>query len=181
MRIQSYRSNWAAFGLALASVFAYSVGVAVAAEEDSGETALALDGKKVTVTYGRPSTEGKGYKALDKGIEEGFLWRLGKNKATTFETDADLKFGEVVVKAGKYSLAAKKTKEGWDLLVHPDWDRWGTPVPKEGYVATIPLKVEKAKEEVKLLTIDLKEEHGEGHWVLTWGKDQLSTSFKVAG
>lgn len=181
MTVQSYRSGWVVFGFALASILAFSTGAAVAADEDTGEATLSLAGKKVTVAYGRPSTEGKGYKALDKGIEEGFMWRMGKNKATTLETEADLKFGDVAVKAGKYSLAAKKTKDGWDLLVHPEWDRWGTPVPKEGYIATIPLKVEKAKEEAKLLTIDLTEKDGEGHFVLNWGKDQLSTTFKVAG
>lgn len=181
MIVQSYRSSWVVFGLAFALLVGFSTGSVFAAEEDAGEAALALDGKKVTVTYGRPSSEGKGYKALDKGIDEGFLWRMGKNKATTIETEADLKFGDVALKAGKYSLAAKKTKDGWDLLVHPEWDRWGTPVPKEGYVATIPLKMEKAKEEAKLMTIDLKEKDGEGHLVLTWGMDQLSAAFKIAG
>jgi hypothetical protein len=149
--------------------------------DDEGKSSLTLNGKKLSVAFSRPSTEGKGYQALDKGIEEGFLWRLGKNKATTFETEADLKFGDVEVKAGKYSLAAKKTKDGWDLLVHPEWDRWGSPVPKEGYVATIPLKMGKAKEAAEKLTIDLKEKDGEGHFMLTWGPDTLSTTFKVAG
>lgn len=181
MTFQTYRAGWFVFGLVTAMLVGFSTGPAVGAEEDSGEAMVTLDGKKVTVTYSRPSTEGKGYKALDKGIDEGFMWRLGMNKATTFETEADLNFGDVAVKAGKYSLAAKKTKDGWDLLVHPEWDRWGSPVPKEGYVATIPLKMGKAKEAAEKLTIDLKEKDGEGHFVLTWGPDQLSTTFKVAG
>ena len=180
MTFQSYRSSWVVFGLALALLVGFSAGAAVAADEDAGEATLALAGKKITVAYGRPSTEGKGYKALDKGIEEGFMWRMGKNKATTLETEADLKFGDVAVKAGKYSLVAKKTKDGWEMLVHPEWDRWGTPVPKEGYVATIPLKVAKAKEAAKLLTIGLEEKDGEGHLILTWGPDQLSAAFKIA-
>lgn len=164
-------------GLLVVVVFS---GLARAAEEDRGKAELVLGGKKISVDYGRPSTEGKGYHSLEKGIAEGTLWRMGKNEATRLESEADLKFGDVVVKAGKYRLAAKKTKDGWDLLVHPKAEGWGTPVPKDGYVATIPLKLGEIEEEAKLLTIALAEKEGTATFTLSWGKQTLSAEFKLA-
>ena len=170
---------WFPLTVMMAALVAMTATPSIAAD-DQGEANLELAGKSIVVTYGRPSTEGKGYKSMKDGVPEGFMWRLGKNNATTLESDADLKFGDVTVEAGKYSLVGKKTKDGWDLLVHPNANRWGSPVPEEGYIATIPLKVSKPDEEAKLMTIELKEKDGKGMFALIWGDQELSTMFEVA-
>jgi len=180
MRNQSIHGKWTALVLSVMTIAVFSAYPANAADDDRGQASVTIGGKKIVIDYGRPSTEGKGYQSLQKGMAEGFFWRMGKDKATTLETEADLKFGDQDVKAGKYSLVAKKTKDGWEMLVHPKADRWGTPVPKEGYLATIPLKTDEPKEEAKLLTIQLEEKEGAGLFALTWGKDQLTTEFKIA-
>jgi hypothetical protein len=172
---------WAVLGTTglLLAVFLNSP--AYAAKDDRGEAKLTLSGKNISIDYGRPSTKGKGYQSMDK-IAEGFSWRMGRNEATKLEMDGDLKFGDQVIKAGKYSLVAKKTKDGWNLLVHPNADRWGTPVPEDGYVGNpIPLKASELKDEVELLTIKLEEKDGEGVFTLDWGKQELSAKFKIAG
>ncbi len=177
------RKSWKVMSFVSMAMFGLGLmilGPSFSAEEDCGEVKLEMAGKTIAVEYGRPSTEGKAYKSMADGVPEGTLWRMGKNEATTLETDADLKFGEVTVKAGKYSLAAKKTAEGWDLLVHPNAKRWGSPVPEDGYVATIPLTVGEPKEASDLLTIRLREKEGKGTFVLVWGKQKLSTQFEIA-
>ena len=179
MILQKQWKVWTGLSVAALACFMISADTSYSAAKDKGEAKLELGGKNITVTYGRPSTEGRGYKSMTDGVPEGFRWRLGRNDATTIETEADLKFGDVTVPAGKYSLAGLKTKDGWDLMVHPNANRWGSPVPEDGYIANIPLEVGEPKEEAELMTIHLKEKDGKGMFALVWGTKKLSATFEV--
>src|SRR6267143_125560 len=57
---------------------------------------------KIHVFYNRPYKKGR--EIFGKLEPYGKTWRTGANEPTTFETSADLKFGDKVLKAGKYSL-----------------------------------------------------------------------------
>jgi hypothetical protein len=97
--------------------------------QDRSSTAVTINGKKVSIDYGRPSLKGRDMLGQVTG---GTVWRLGSNKATEISSTGDLVVGEKVLKAGKYSLWAKKTDNGWLLMFHPQTGIWGAPVLTEG-------------------------------------------------
>jgi hypothetical protein len=93
-----------------------TVGMAVAAcAQGRGNTEVTINGKKVSISYGRP--ELKGRDMLGKAAP-GTIWRFGSNSATVIESTGDLDVAGTVLKAGKYSLWTKKTDSGWLLMFH---------------------------------------------------------------
>lgn len=132
-----------------------------------GEAKLELNGKTITVDYGRPSLKGRDM--LGKATV-GQSWRMGADGATTLKTAAELSFGATVVPQGDYTLTAKKTGEtDWQLEIHG----------AEGEViATVPFESGKLEESVEEFTIVLKEgEEGGGKLKLKWGTQALWTAF----
>lgn len=174
------RASW----LCLSAAALWMVAVAGAQEDkpdDPGKTEITLKGKKVTITYGRPSTDGNGYKSMQNGVPAGTVWRMGRNNATKIVTEADLKFGDTVVKAGSYSLWAKRSEnDSWILLFHPEADVWGFPSPTEGFLHETPLKSGEPESDVKWMEILLKADGDVGTFSLAWGDELGSVTFTTA-
>ena len=59
-------------------------------------------------------------------IEYNKVWRLGANEATEIEFFQNVKFGDVKVKKGRYSLFCIPTAEKWTLILNKDTDSWGS-------------------------------------------------------
>ena len=74
-----------------------------APETGRGTAEIAIDGTQISVNYGRPELKDRDMLAR---LEDGQVWRLGMNEAASFETSADLTFGDSVIQAGKYSIWA---------------------------------------------------------------------------
>jgi hypothetical protein len=148
----------AAVALAAAPAFAQS---------PRGEAKVTLDGKAVSVDYGRPSLKGRdmlGQAAI------GQPWRMGADAATRLTTQADLAFGAVAVPKGEYTLTAKKVEEGKWHLILTDSDKKAVEVP----LATTSLK-----ESVELFTIELKGDKGKGEFEMKWGTTSLKAPFSA--
>lgn len=110
----------------------------------------------------------------------GNVWRLGMNEATEIETTGDLQVGGKDLKAGKYSLWAKKTgADTWILGFHMSTGIWGQPEMTSGYVAELPLKVEKAAQTAEQLMISVADANGAASIKIHWGTTQLSGTFGV--
>jgi hypothetical protein len=154
------------------------VGVPLMAQGPNRGTAEAtIKGKKISINYGRPSLKGRD---LLSWAPVGTVWRLGMNQATTIETAADLKVASKDVKAGKYSLWAKKTgANSWVLAFHPTLPPWGVPELKEGYIAELPLKSEKAADSAEQLTITVADDHGKAAIKIQWGTMALAGTVGV--
>jgi hypothetical protein len=136
-----------------------------------------IKGKKVSVNYGRPNLKGRDLLAQ---APVGTVWRVGMNQATELTTTGDLSIGDKELKAGKYSLWVRRTGEdAWTLAFHPKTGVWGAPALKEGYVAELPLKLEKASDSTELLKIDLADANGEGEIRIHWGTALMSGKFGV--
>ncbi len=149
-----------------------------AMQSDRTTTEATIKGKRVAVTYGRPSLKGRDL--LGKA-PVGQVWRVGRNNATEIETAADLKIGSTVLKAGKYSLWAKKVSDNqWTLNFHPKTGIWGAPELKEGYVAELPLALSQASDSAEMLTITVADNKGKGNIKIQWGTALLSGDFDVA-
>jgi len=138
---------------------------------------VTIKGKKLSLNYGSPNLNGRDVFSL---APVGMVWRLGKNQATEITTTGDLTVAGKTVKAGKYSLWAKKTGENsWVLAFHPKTGIWGEPAMKDGYVAELPLKMEKAGDAVEQLNISLVDMSGKAGIKIHWGTAELVGTFDV--
>jgi hypothetical protein len=80
-----------------------------------------LNGKAVTINYGRPSLEGRTVDDLLKKLPGDRMWRIGANQVTTLTTEADLDLGGQIVPAGKYSIYVYVPESGdWQLALNKD-------------------------------------------------------------
>jgi len=77
----------------------------------------------VHVVYSRPSKKDR--EIFGKLVPYGKTWRTGANEPTTFETNEDLKFGDKVLKAGKYSLWTVPNPETWQVVFNSEIPSWG--------------------------------------------------------
>lgn len=144
---------------------------------DRGNAEATLKGKKISINYGRPNLKGRDLLAQ---APVGTVWRVGMNQATEITTAADLMVGDKELKAGKYSLWVRRTGEDtWTLAFHPKTGVWGAPPLKEGYVAELPLKLEKASDSMEMLTISLTDAKGDGEVKIHWGTALMSGKFGV--
>jgi len=153
-------------------------GVALAANP-RGTAELTLNGKKISVEYGRPSLHGRAVSDMLGQLGAGECWRLGADKSTTFSTAGDLTFGDVKVPKGEYSLWAQKQADGsWKLVFNKQHGQWGTNHDAAQDFASVPLKTEKQSKPAEQVTISLEEEHGSGEISIQWGDMELSATFK---
>lgn len=154
--------------------------VAVAAAQMNaarGKAEATIKGKQITIDYGQPSLKGRDIFAL---VQPGMVWRLGMNQATQIETTGDLVVAGKEVKAGKYTLWAKKTgADTWTLAFHPKTGVWGQPELKDGYIAELPLKTQKVADSAEKLTITLADTKGKAGINIHWGTVALTGSFDV--
>lgn len=80
-----------------------------------------LDGKKVSVEYGRPSLHGRAVKDLLAQLPANRVWRAGVDQATTLTTESDILVGGKRVPAGTYTLYLYAPASGpYELLVNRD-------------------------------------------------------------
>jgi hypothetical protein len=142
-----------------------------------GTAEATVKGKKITIDYGRPSLKGRDMFSM---IQPGMVWRLGMNMATHLETSGDLVVAGKEVKAGKYTLWARKTgPDSWTLAFHPKTGVWGQPELKEGYIAELPLKTEKVADSAEQLSITLADNKGKAAIKIHWGNVALTGAFDV--
>lgn len=143
-----------------------------------GTAKLTLHGKTISVEYGRPALKGRTVEQLLGQLGDGEFWRLGMNKSTTFTTSGDLKFGDVTIPKGEYSLWAQKEGNGWKLVFNKQTGQWGTNHDAAQDLAAVPLKVETESKPAEQVTITLEEEKGAGEISIQWGTMELSATFK---
>jgi hypothetical protein len=55
-------------------------------------------------------------------------WRLGANEATTIHVPVAVRFGDVTLKPGVYSLYAIPGAKNWQLVANESANRWGIPI-----------------------------------------------------
>jgi hypothetical protein len=149
--------------------------------QNRGTADATINGKKVSVEYGRPSLGGRDFqKDILSQASVGMVWRLGMNQPTSITSAGDLVVGGKTLKAGKYSLWAKKTgDQSWVLEFHPQVPGWGDPPLTEGFAAEAPLKYSKSSTNTEQLTMTLAANKGSADLTISWGDAKLSSSFGV--
>jgi len=157
------------------SVFAHAQG------NTRGSSTMTLKGKTISVDYGRPALKGRTSDELLGRLKPGGVWRLGANTSTTFKTDIELAFGDVVVPAGEYSIwMQRQVDNSWKLLFDKQHGQWGEPTPDPAdCFASTPLATAKPASSVETLTLTLSKASGGGKLTIQWGTMEVSTTFKA--
>jgi hypothetical protein len=139
---------------------------------------LLLNGKCLSVDYGRPSMRGR--KIMGSVVPYGKVWRTGANAATGFTTQADLILGNVKLPHGSYTLYSLPSSKQWKLIINKQTGQWGTVYNKKLDVARIPLKKKTLAHVAEKFTITLERtSEKSGVMKLAWEKTQLSVDFHI--
>lgn len=173
------------------------------AESARGAATATVNGKKVTIDYGRPALKGRALGDLIKQLSGDRVWRAGDDQVTSLTTEADLEVGGKKVKAGKYSLYTHLPDDGArNLILNTDpgrplktifadapADLADAPWPYIGnYQAKISdkevlraaMKKESVAAPVDLFTIDLAQAKDGARLKLSWGDESWSIDLKPA-
>jgi hypothetical protein len=155
---------------------------ALAQGNPRGTSSLTINGKAVSVEYGRPSLKGRTSDELLGKLKPGGLWRLGADTSTTFKTDTNLAFGDVTIPAGEYSIWMQRQEDNsWKLLFDKKHGQWGSPSPDASECfASAPLKVTKPAASAEMVTLSLHKAGGGGTLTIQWGTLEATASFKAA-
>src|SRR5208283_4883955 len=152
--------------------------VALAQAGPRGTSSLSLNGKTVSVEYGRPSLRGRTTDEMLGKLPAGGFWRMGSNKATTFKTEIDLAFGDVTVPAGEYSLWMQKQNDNsWKLVFNKQHGQWGTEHDAAQDLASVPLKESKPAKPAEMVTLTLSKAGDGGTLTIQWGTLEAAASF----
>lgn len=170
---------------------------------ERGKATATINGKNVTIDYGRPELKGRPLSELLKQLPEDRIWRAGDDQVTTITTGTDLLIGGKKLAAGKYSMYVYLGEDGSrSLVVSSDlgiplvkiWDKAPANVANEpwprldGYRKNIAdkelVRATMAKEPVKVpvdtFTIDLKPAKDGATLNFAWGDESWSTDVKPA-
>lgn len=140
-----------------------------------GIATLDLGGTNISINYGRPSLKGRDMIAEAK---TGTVWRLGMNEATVARTSSDIYTCCGVIKAGAYSLWAKKVGDNkWEMVFNSQTGQWGTMHDPTKDILSVPMTVETSKQSVEKFTITIVKTAKGGEFRCAWGTQVLVMEF----
>ena len=167
------------------------------------EVMALVNGKKVTVEYGRPALGGRKMAELLTQLPADRIWRAGMDQATTLTTEADITVGGKPVPAGKYTVYVHAPENGqYSLILNRDpgialklifpaappavadalWPRLdGYEKVKDKEVIRVPLRKGTAAEPMDRFLIGLAPARGgASSLTLTWGDQSWTTEIRAA-
>jgi hypothetical protein len=148
-------------------------------------TSAAVDGNRVTITYGRPYTKnpksGEVRKIWGGLVPFGKPWRMGADEATVLITQQAIVLGGVDVPAGAYTLYMVPDETGASkLALSSKLGAWGVPVDDKHDFARVDLTKADAASPVDQFTIAVqKNSSGGGIIKLSWESTEYSVAFTV--
>jgi hypothetical protein len=161
-----------------------------------GSAEATINGKQVTIDYGRPELKGRSLEELTSKLPEDRIWRAGMNQVTTLETGTDLMVGGKKIPVGKYSVYVHAPASGeWSLVLNsvlgqPLKKIWAEapenmanePWPHFAYtkeigdqeVARVPMKKAEAASTTDTFIIDLQPAGDGAVMKMSWGNSAWS-------
>lgn len=137
---------------------------------------LDVNGKKVEISYGRPSLRGR---ELSQLVPKGEVWRLGADAATKLTVSAPCTLGTLKIPAGSYALFAMSSGSSWTMIVNTVADQFGAfDYDKSKDLGRFDVPVKKAESPVEQFTISLKESGGGATVSFEWGTASAVTQLK---
>lgn len=151
-------------------------------------TASALAGPAVIrIEYGQPHARGRTVMGSAL-VPMDSVWRLGANLATHLTTDVDLEIGGARIPRGQYTLFAKPSASGWELIVNRQTGQWGTDYNAAQDVARVPLQLRALGDAVESFTVWLvpnvtpqgqPPEAASGVLRFAWERTELAVTWRV--
>lgn len=141
---------------------------------------LELGENRIRVFYGKPAVDSAESAAMLESLTDGTIWSMGADQATKFKTDVDLKFGDKVLKAGWYGLWARRSGDGWILLINEKADVWSTMYQADSDLIEIPFEMSALEESARFLQIDLENEGDGAVLRFAWGNEEGRVRFSLA-
>ena len=144
-----------------------------------GESVALVDGATINVDYGQPSKrEREIFGALVPWNER---WRTGANRATHFQTDRALSFGDVAMPAGQYTLYTIPNPDGGTLIINQQTGQGGTTYNEDQDLGRVPMTLTTLDETVELFTIEVIDTDAGGELQLQWDQTAFVIPFTVDG
>ena len=141
----------------------------------AGSSSAKIGSGEVKVDFTGPESKGRDVLSL---LPPGGYWRMGADRLTTLTTDVDLKFGDMTVPKGSYTLVAHfDENKKWSLIVTEDVGGGFKPTKVVGKVAGT---IAKLDAEVENMVIKLEASGDQGKLILDWGTARLTAEFSAA-
>jgi hypothetical protein len=141
-------------------------------------TELTLNGKKITVTYGRPYMKGR--KIMGALVPYGQVWRTGADEATVLTTDANLTIGNLAVPKGSYAIFTLPSESGWKLIVNKVDKQFGAfDYDQKQDLGRVDMKVGKTSAPVEQFTITLAKSGNGGVMKLEWENTSAAVDLQM--
>ncbi len=139
--------------------------------------AIAMDGKRLSIVYGRPSMRGR--KIMGEVVPYNRVWRTGSGKATTVVATGDFQLGDAEIPRGEYTLYTFPSSSQWKLIVNKQTGQWGTTYNPDLDFARVNLTVRTLRAPVEDLTFRLERtQNNSGVMRIEWENTSLSVPFK---
>ena len=139
---------------------------------------------RITIDYGQPHARGRAI--FGELVPYGEVWRLGANWATRLTLDFDVRFGDLTVPRGEYTLFMLPRESGGELIVSRQTRQWGTDYDASHDFGRTPIGRQALAGEVESLTItlepDLPAEEGavpSGKLRIAWGEAEYFTDWRM--
>lgn len=147
---------------------------------------MKIDGKEISMLTGRQPVDNEDYKAID-ALKPGDVLLLTQSQTIKLKTDANLRFGDAVLKTenfaknypGVYGIWIMKSADGWDFVFNEKPDVWGTMYDPSANVAEVPVQYKQLDEPTDAMKFELKKEDNGGVMKITWGTHEWSAPFAV--
>ena len=150
-------------------------GVGELSGRGGGETTVL--GATIALDYGVPMKRGREiWGAL---VRYDQLWRTGANRATHFSTDRALRFGELVVPPGEYTLFSIPAADGGLLIINRQTGQNGQQYDEARDLGRVRLTPRALGAVIEPFTIEVREEGGHGILALKWDRTELVAPFTV--
>lgn len=133
--------------------------------------------KAIKVIYSRPQLKGRDVAKLAPNYE---VWRTGANEATEITFYKPVRFGEVKVKPGTYTLFTIPNDQEWTVILSSDINVWGAYTYKqENDVARIKVPVTQGKDILEAFSITFEESKAGADMYMGWGTLRIKVPFTL--
>lgn len=136
-----------------------------------------ISDKIIKIIYSRPQLKGRDLAKLVPNYE---VWRTGANEATEITFYKPVKFGDVQIKAGTYSLFTIPNEKEWTIILSSDVNVWGAYTYKEtNDVARIKVPVTQSKDILEAFSITFEESNSGADMHMGWGTLRVKVPFTL--
>ncbi|HKS06758.1 MAG TPA: DUF2911 domain-containing protein [Gemmatimonadaceae bacterium] len=136
-----------------------------------------IDGAAIAISYGRPSLKGRPEAQL---MPPGQPWRTGADTATRIVTNKSIKFGNVTLAPGTYTINTQPGEGSWQIILGKmeTPGQWGVPYKADLEIGRAPMTIARGAS-VEQLTISIDDTAAGATLRVEWGTAKATVPFSV--